>query len=136
MKVLLVGRDAALLEGLAQSFAAVGYTPSVTASLHAARESAIAAVPLLVVVDAQLAAESSADALAVPLSPGGAIVLFHGPVDARPAVSPTLQRSVMAVLTLPLERNRLVALAQRVQDRVRVTGRANRRTPPESQQAF
>lgn len=136
MKVLLVGTDAALLEGLAQSFAAVGYAPHVAASLHDARESAIAAAPLLAVIDAELANESSADALAIPLSPGGAMVLFHGAVDKRPSVSPTLQRSVMADLTLPLERNRLLALAQRVQERVRVTGRANRRTPPESQQSY
>jgi len=136
MKVLLVGADAALLEGLAQSFAAVGYTPHVAASLHDARESALAMAPLLTIVDSALAAESSADTLAIPLSPGGALVLFHGTVDSQPAIAPTLQRSVMADLTLPLERNRLMALAQRVQDRVRATGRANRRTPPESQQGF
>jgi DNA-binding NtrC family response regulator len=136
MKVLLVGEDAALLEGLAQSFAAVGYTPQVAETIHDAREAAAAVAPLLAVVDIRLAAESNADALAIPLSPGGALVLFHSSSDARPTISPTLQRSVMADLTLPLERNRLMALAQHVQERVRVTGRANRRTPPEQQSAF
>lgn len=135
MNVLLVGADAALLEGLAQSFAAGGYSPHVTSTLHEAREAAIAKTPLLAIVDSDLATESSADALAIPLSPGGALVLFHGTVDTRPTISPTLQRSVMADLTLPLERNRLMALAQHVQDRVRATGRDLRRTPPE-QQAF
>jgi hypothetical protein len=86
-------------------------------------------------VDGALAAEASADTLAIPLAPGGALVLYHGTVDSRPTISPTLQRSVMADLTLPLERNRLMALAQHVVDRVRATGRSNRRTPPE-QQAF
>ena len=38
MKVLLVGGDPALLEGLAQSFAAVGYVPRVAESLHEARD--------------------------------------------------------------------------------------------------
>lgn len=132
MKVLLVGQDSALLEGLAQSFAALGYTPQVAASLHDAREAAAAEAPLLAVVDRVLASEASAEALAIPLSPGGALVLFHATVDSRTAIAPTLQRSVMAELTLPLERNRLIALAQHVQDRVRVTGRANRRTPPET----
>jgi len=136
MRVLLVGADAALLEGLAQSFAAVGYTPRVAASLHDARESALAVAPLLAIVDSELAAASTADTLAIPLSPGGAMVLFHSTVDSRPDIAPTLQRSVMADLTLPLERNRLMALAQRVQERVRATGRGNRRTPPESQQSF
>jgi DNA-binding NtrC family response regulator len=135
MKVLLVGEDAALLEGLSQSFAALGYTPAVTMSLHDARESALATPPLLAVVDGVLASEASADALAIALAPGGALVLYHGTVDSRPAVPPTLQRSVMADLTLPLERNRLIALAHHVQERVRATGRGKRSTPPE-QQAF
>ena len=135
MNVLLVGADAALLEGLAQAFAAAGYTPRVSSSLHDARESALSSPPLLAVISAGLAIEASADALGIPLCPGGALVLFHGSGESRPAISPSLQRSVMAALTLPLERNLLLALAQRVRDRVRLTGRANRRTPPE-QQAF
>jgi hypothetical protein len=137
MRVLLVGTDSALLEGLAQSFAAVGYVPHVTSTLHEGREAAAAptagGAPLLAVVDSQLASEASADALAIPLSPGGAIVLFHASADTRPAIPPTLQRSVMADLTLPLERNRLMALAQHVQERARATGRTSRRTPPEQQ---
>ena len=135
MKVLLVGEDAALLEGLAQSFAALGYLPRVALSLHEAREGAGVDPPLLAIIDGQLAAESSADALAVPLSPGGALVLYHSTADERPLIPPTLQRAVMADLALPLERNRLMALAQRVSERVRATGRSRRQTPPE-QQAF
>lgn len=135
MNVLLVGEDAALLEGLAQSFAALGYTPRVALSLHDAREGAVADPPLLAIMDAQLAAESSADALAVQLSPGGALVLYHSGADNRPLIPPTLQRAVMADLALPLERNRLMALAQHVSERVRATGRSRRQTPPE-QQAF
>lgn len=135
MRVLLVGGDGALLEGLAQSFAALGYAPQAAATLHEAREAGAAEPPLLAVVERALAAEASADALAIPLAPGGALVLFHGTVDERPSISPTLQRSVMADLTLPLERNRLMALAQHVSERVRATGRSSRRTPPE-QEAF
>ena len=135
MNVLLVGEDAALLEGLAQSFAALGYVPRVVLSLHEAREGAVADPPLLAVIDGHLAAESGADALAVPLSPGGALVLYHSSADERPLIPPTLQRAVMADLALPLERNRLIALAQRVSDRVRATGRSRRQTPPE-QEAF
>jgi DNA-binding NtrC family response regulator len=135
MKVLLVGEDGALLEGLSQSFAALGYAPHVVSTLHEARESAARTAPLLAVVDGELAVEANADALAIPLAPGGALVLYHGTVDSRPAISPTLQRSVLADLTLPLERARLMALAQHVQERVRATGRAKRTTPPE-QQAF
>ena len=135
MHVLLVGEDAALLEGLSQSFAALAYTPRVALSLHDAREGAIAQPPLLVVVDGQLAAESTAELLAIPLSPGGAVVLYHGAADDRFPTPPAIQRVVLADLSLPLERNRLIALAQRVSERVRVTGRTRRQTPPE-QQAF
>lgn len=135
MKVLLVGEDGALLEGLAQSFAALGYAPQVGGSLHEARESANAEAPLLAVIDESLAEQSTSDTLAIPLSPGGALVMYHTKGDDRAVLSPTLQRAVLAHLTLPLERNRLIALAQRVNERVRATGRSHRRTPPE-QQAF
>lgn len=131
MRVLLVGEDSALLEGLSQSLAAVGYVPQAATTLHDARESAAASAPLLVVVQRELAAEASAEALGIPLAPGGAFVLFHGTATTFIAISPTLQRSVLAELTLPLERNRLVALAQHVHERVLATGRAGRRTPPE-----
>jgi hypothetical protein len=131
MRVLLVGGDDALLEGLSQSLVAVGYVPQVRATLHEAREAAAIVAPLLAVVERGLAAEANADALAITLAPGGALVLYHGTVDALPAISPTLQRSVLADLTLPLERNRLIALAQHVHERVLATGRSGRRTPPE-----
>jgi len=135
MQVLLVGEDSALLEGLSQSFAALGYAPRVADSLHAARESAQKQPPIIAVVSGDLASDSPADVMAVPLASGGVIVLYHGTVDSRPVIAPSLQRAVMADLTLPLERNRLMALAQHVTERIRVTGRAQRRTPPE-QQAF
>ena len=128
--VLLVGSDVALLEGLAQSLAALGYTPRAVTSLHDARETAIQSPPLIAVVERRLASESSSEALAISLVPGGALVLFH-PTDDRPPVAPALMRAVIADLTLPLERNRLMTLAQRIGERVRATGRARRDTPPE-----
>ena len=130
LTVLLVGSDVALLEGLSQSFAALGYAPCTALTLHDARETAIQAQPLIAVVERKLAAESSSEALAISLVPGGALVLYH-PTDDRPPVAPALMRAVIADLTLPLERNRLLALAQRIQERVRATGRARRDTPPE-----
>jgi hypothetical protein len=61
--------------------------------------------------------------LGISLAPGGALLLYRvvgSPVIALP---PGLQRAVLADLTLPLERNRLVALVTHVRDRARVTGR-------------
>jgi DNA-binding NtrC family response regulator len=135
MRVLLVGGDGALLEGLAQSFAALGYATRVAATLRDARETAATDPPLLAVVDRAIASASAGDALAIPLAAGGALVLYHTTADERTAITPALQRTVMADLALPLERHRLMALAQHVGERVRATGRANRRTPPE-QSAF
>ena len=110
-RVLLVGEDGALLEGLAQSFAALGYTPQVASTLHDARAITDTNAPLLAVVDRELASTSGAETLAIRLAPGGAIVLFHSAAEARPTISLALQRAVMADLTLPLERARLMALA-------------------------
>lgn len=136
LRVLLVGTDAALLEGLAQSFAAQGYAPRVTTSLPDARDAATAAPPLLVVVDQELASESSADTAAIALAPGGALMVYRTTAADRTVVPHTLQRLVLAELTLPLERNRLFALAQHVHDRVLATGRSRPRPTPPEQRAI
>jgi DNA-binding NtrC family response regulator len=131
MRVLLVGSDAALLEGLAQSFAAQGYAPRVVTTLKEARELSASKPPLLALVERELAAVASADALAIPLAPGGALMIYQGAPEDRAVIPQALQRLVMAELILPLERNRLLALAQHVHDRVIAAGRSHRRTPPE-----
>ena len=131
LNVLLVGEDAALLEGLSQSFAGLGYRTDVVTTLHESRDVASEVPPLLAVVDREMASAASADALAIRLAAGGALVLFHKSDDPSVAIPMGLQRSVMADLALPLERNRLVALAQHVQERALTTGRSRRPTPPE-----
>lgn len=129
--LLLVGSDAALLEGLSQSLGALGYATVATQELRDARDLAAARAPLIAVVEANLAAASYADALGIPLAPGGAIVLYTVTGKGQsPVLGPTLQRAVLANITLPLERQRLVALVQHVAERVRTTGR-RRDTPPE-----
>ncbi|MGH7618483.1 MAG: hypothetical protein ACREPM_14780 [Gemmatimonadaceae bacterium] len=122
-QILLVGSELPLLEGLSQSFAALGFSPIVAQSLQEAREVAAAHAPLVVVVSRRLASESSADTLSIPVLAGGALVLYStGRVDPV-SLPPTMQRSVLADLTLPLERNRLMALVQHLEDRARATGR-------------
>jgi hypothetical protein len=85
-------------------------------------------------VERALAASDPA-ALRVPLAVGGATLLYQAGTDSSPgdALSLSVQRLVMAELTLPLERHRLLALIQRVEERARVTGRGVRGTdtPPE-----
>jgi len=122
-RILLVGTELPLLEGLAQSFAALGFSPVVAPTLHEARETAARNVPLVAIISRMLAVESSGEMLSIPLSPGGAIVLYGSTSSSGPSLAPSLQRAVLADLTLPLERNRLLALVQHVGDRARAAGR-------------
>lgn len=128
---MLVGRDGALLEGLAQSLAALGYRPRVAFGLAEARETSARDLPLVAVVERALADESH-EVLGIPLDRGGALVLYRKVGSPATPLVPAVQRVVLADLTLPLERNRLVALLQHVQDRARVTGRSHQERPPES----
>lgn len=121
--VLLVGEDVALLEGLAQSLAAQGHAPAVATSLAEAREVAMTQPPLVLVVNRALASTSGAELLAIPLSAGGARLLYRAGAIPLAPLLPSLQRSVLADLTLPLERHRLSALVHSLGERARATGR-------------
>jgi DNA-binding NtrC family response regulator len=121
--VLLVGGDVALLEGLAQSLAAQGHAPAVTGSLAEARELARCDPPLARGVDRVMASGSGAELLAIPLAAGGARLLYRAAAIPLAPLLPALQRSVLADLTLPLERHRLSALVQSLGVRARATGR-------------
>ena len=124
MTVILVGSDAALMEGLAQSFAAEGMTPHVVGTLLDAYEAALESRPTIVVIDRALAVASARDAMSIRLEPGGSLVLYRVADDrAEPALPAILHRVVLAELTLPLERKRLVALAAHVRGRSATTGR-------------
>jgi DNA-binding NtrC family response regulator len=130
--VLLVGGDVALLEGLAQSLAAQGHVPTVASSLADAREVAMTEPPLVLVVNRSLASSAGADLLAIPLAAGGARLLYRAATVPLAPLLPALQRSVLADLTLPLERHRLSALVQSLGERARATGRSLRPTPPDT----
>ena len=130
--VMLVGTDVALLEGLAQSLAALGHRPAVTSSLADARELATHLPPLLLVIDRALASNAGAEMLGVPIAAGGARLLYRAASLPPTPLLPALQRAVLADLTLPLERHRLAALVQSVSERANTTGKTPRTTPPES----
>lgn len=130
--VMLVGGDAALLEGLAQSLATQGHVPRIARTLAEARELSTAAPPLVLVVDRALASDAGAELLGTPLASGGARLLYRTASAPLAPLLPALQRAVLADLTLPLERHRLAALVQSVGERARLSGRTPRQTPPES----
>jgi hypothetical protein len=128
--ILLVGADAALLEGIAQALAASGHHPLTASSLTEATFVAAAAPPLLAVVDRALLAGAS-EAPLLGLAPGGFVLVFGDPATPLPG---PVRRAVLAELRLPLERARLVALAAHVEARAKRTGRgAAAPTPPEPQ---
>jgi len=131
-RVLLVGGDVALLEGLAQSLAAQGHVPTVATTLAEARDLAMGDPPLVLIVNRALASSAGAELLAIPLAAGGARLLYRAATVPLAPLLPALQRSVLADLTLPLERHRLSALVQSLDERARATGRNLRPTPPEN----
>ena len=127
--ILLVGGDAALLEGVVQTLAARGYATTVSSSLQDAAECCGGNPPLVAVIDRDLAAEAPGLVLGIPLVRGGALVVFHQKVEEPAMLAPALQRALLADLALPLERNRLLALVQHVEERARATGRRSHDTP-------
>jgi DNA-binding NtrC family response regulator len=122
--ILLVGTDAALLEGLAQTLGAVGHRSRIAHSVAEAAEATANEPALIAVVERAIAAGSS-DALRLSLQPGGALVLFRAPGESSTPLGRSVQRLTLAELTLPLERQRLVALVQHVEERARRAGRAS-----------
>jgi DNA-binding NtrC family response regulator len=132
--ILLVGSDAALIEGLVQSLAARGYSTTVAAGLREAQECAATDAPLVAVIERDLAATAPRMVLGIPLARGGALVLFHQKTDEVAMLAPPLQRTLLADLALPLERHRLLALVQHVEERARATGRKSVSSPSRSEQ--
>lgn len=130
-QVTLVGGDIALLEGLAQSLSALGHQITVAGSFREAGELAAGSPPLVLVADRGLASEAGAELLSVPLTNGGARLLYRTGASPLAPLIPALQRAILADLTLPLERHRLAALVQSIGERARMTGRSARETPTE-----
>ena len=128
--ILLVGTDVPLLEGLAQTLAAVGHTAHLAASLGEAIEAASVEPPLVAVIDRALILPAG-EALRIPLSRGGTLVVYRRDGATVGPLPVAIQRAVLADLRLPLERHRLVALLQHVEGRARTTGRDHMQTPPE-----
>src|SRR4051812_32152015 len=122
-QILLIGSELPLLEGLAQTFASLGFEPAVASTLAEGRELALAQTPLVAVVSRALAAAAPTETLGIPLVRGGAIVLYRSAGTPLVTFSASVQRAVMADLALPLERNRLMALVQHVDQRAKITGR-------------
>jgi CheY-like chemotaxis protein len=132
--LLLIGPDDALLEGLAQLLAGAGHGVHTAHSVGDAVEQARQSPPLLIVIDrGSVVSDHGESASRIPLAPGGAFVLYRATSDqgGSLALAHAIARQTLADLSLPLERQRLVALAQYVKARARESGRVRFDTPPE-----
>lgn len=132
--ILLAGVNTALLEGLAQALSATGQRVVVADSLEEAGELQSRQPAILTVTERNLVSDSDAarSFLRDSLAGGGAIVTYREAGDTSRALPALLARHVLADLVLPLERNRLVALAEHLATRARVKGRPSDVTLPDS----
>jgi hypothetical protein len=120
--LLIVGTDAALIEGTSQTLTAAGHTlffsPSLAESLDAVGDLR----PIVVLVE-RSAIDEIRMTLRVPLAEGGAFLVFHGEDAAAGPMPPRVQRATLAELELPLEAKRLLALVRYVETRAQIVGR-------------
>lgn len=129
MDVLMVGGDAALREGVLQLLRATGVSGMGCDDVSCASEMAAETPPLALVMDVKLSTVQEG-AGRIPLLPGGAVILFREGVSAARPTQQVFGRSLVAELSLPLERARLLALLQRIVARARITGRDRRAAEP------
>lgn len=122
-KVILVGADVALLEGLGQTLIGLGHDVAFATTVAEAETLNGDEAPALAVVSTE-ALEDAGIAATLPLTPGGALIVYGASHDDQPFLPPKLQRSTLARLVLPLERHRLVALVKSFDTRSRTTGRS------------
>ena len=127
-KVILVGEDVALLEGLAQTLIGFGHDVSFAATVSEASASLTEGLPAMAVVSSE-ALEAAGVGVTFPLSPGGALIVYGTSHGDQPFLPTKLQRATLAHLVLPLERHRLLALVQSFDSRSRTTGRPGREEP-------
>jgi DNA-binding NtrC family response regulator len=125
---MLVGADAALLEGLAQTLIGFGHDVSFAATVAEAAASLSEERPALAVVSCE-ALEEGGVGMTLPLTPGGAMIVYGTSHSQEPFLPTKLQRAILAHLVLPLERHRLMALVQSFDQRSRTTGRSTREEP-------
>lgn len=126
--ILLIGSNTALLEGVSQTLASAGHRALLAQSVAEALDLAAAERPLLAVIEHEVA---GAEAMRIPLERGGAFVVYRSHAGATMPLPAPLARATLAQLVLPLERQRLLALVERVVERSAATGRTDRKTPRE-----
>jgi hypothetical protein len=132
-KVILVGTDVALLEGLAQTLIGFGHDVAFAPTVAEAAGSLTEDLPAMAVVSSDALEEGGAG-MTLPLTPGGALIIYGTSHSDQPFLPTKLQRATLAHLVLPLERHRLLALVQSFDQRSRTTGRSIHEEPGDDYQ--
>lgn len=124
--LLLAGGNAALLEGLAQALASTGQRVVVAHSTDEAEDIQARERPLLTVAERGLVSEADLTHtfLRGVMAGSSALITYREAGDTSRALPPSIARHVLADLVLPLERTRLVALAEHLATRAKAVGRA------------
>ena len=122
-KVILVGVDVALLEGLAQTLLGFGHDVLFAATVGEVAGALNEDAPAIAVVSSE-SLEDEGLGTTLPITPGGAIIVYGKSHLEKPFLVPQVQRLTLAYLVLPLERKRLIALVQSFDSRSRTTGRS------------
>lgn len=132
--ILLAGGNTALLEGLAQTLANTGHRVVVAHSLDEASELQARHPPILTVAERGLVSDTDPGRafLRTTMAGGGTMITYREAGDTSRALPAPLARHVLADLVLPLERNRLVALAEHLALRAKAVGRSADVTLPDS----
>jgi hypothetical protein len=124
-KVILVGADTALLEGLAQTLLGCGHDVAFAGTVTEAA-TAMHAYETCIAVVSNEALDDAGIGATLPLSPSGALIVYGKSHGEHLFLPPKLQRATLAHLVLPLERHRLMALVQSFDSRSKSTGRTHR----------
>ena len=124
-RVILVGADTALLEGLAQTVIGCGHDVAFAATVPEAALQMNGEETTVVIASSE-AIEGAGSGATLPLTPNGALIVYGKAHGEHLFLPPKLQRATLAHLVLPLERQRLLALVQSFDSRSRTTGRSQR----------
>lgn len=116
--VVIIGAQLDLLETVVLTLEGAGFLVHVVPSVAAASTLASGTPPIAVVIERALAV-AHPSAFSLPIVQGGAFILFRTADDVPDVYSPSIARAAMAELTLPLEKQRLTALLQRLVERHR-----------------
>ena len=128
--ILVVGPDAALLEGVAQTLTGAGHQVVVAGDISESLDLLRGSHPLVAVVSCD-ELEVRGAMLQALVAQGGAVIAFHCDDDDS-RLPYRIKRTTLAELKLPLERQRLLALVKYVENRARAAGRDSFRDEDES----